>query len=158
MQFGALQGEHAVGELLIDAQLVEHFVGGRDDPALGHFGVGGGEGEDEFVTIDAGLRDGLDVVGKRVVFVEDDVVCVPLAVAVRPPLGEVLLGDRAAIEAPLEGLDDFGFGVEPIHEFVCLFAVVEAKVEFFPDVSREVGDFTVACFHIVFVIWIEFLR
>ena len=52
-----------------------------------------------------------------------------------------LRGDRAAIEELVNDFDDFGFGVEPFDEFSSLLAVVDAIVEFVPDIGGEVGDY-----------------
>jgi len=102
------------------------------------------EGEDEFVAVDAGLGDDLCVVAERIGFVDDAVICEPLLVAVFSPFGEVLLGNGSSVEALADDLGDFGFGVEPIDEFVCGFAFGEAIVEFILDFSGEIGDFAVA--------------
>ena len=119
----------------------------RDDPVLDHVSIRRSEGKKEFIAVDAGLRNVRGVVGKRVGFIDKDAMRVPLQIAAFAPFGEVLLGNGGSIEELVDDLDDFGFGVEPFDEFVSWLAVVDAIVEFVPDFVREVGYFTVTCFH-----------
>ena len=157
MQFGALQGDHAADEVFVNGQLVEHLLAGRNDPVLGGLGVGRGEDHDELVSVDAGLREDLGVVAERVGFIEHVAEREPLLVAVFSPFGEVLLRDGSSVEELVDDLHDFGFGVEPCDEFVSGVAGVDAIVEFVPDCSREVCDFTVACFHMFSFVCVVFL-
>jgi hypothetical protein len=90
LEFGPLQGDHAVGEIFVNGQLVEHLLAGRDDPVLRRLGVSRGEGEKEFVAVNAGCSDVCGVVGKRVGFIDEIAVREPLLVAAFFPFGEVL--------------------------------------------------------------------
>jgi hypothetical protein len=65
LEFGPLQGDHAIGEVFVNGQLVEHLLAGRDDPVLRRLGVRRGEGEKELVAVDSSFGDVSGVVGKR---------------------------------------------------------------------------------------------
>ena len=140
LEFGPLERQDAGGELFVHGQLVGHFVAGRDDPALDHFGIRCDEGEDEFIAVDAGLGDDLCVGAKRIGFIEHVAVREPLLVAVFSPFRQILLGNGGSVEELVDDPHDFGFGIEPFDELVSRVAVVDAIVEFVPDFSREVGD------------------
>lgn len=70
----------------------------------------------------------------------------PIAEGAPLPSGEVLLGNRAALELGCEDCADFGQGIEPCDENVSRDTVAEETIEGFADVEREVGDFSFA-FH-----------
>ena len=42
---------------------------------------------------------------------------------------------------------NLGQGVEPCDEFPARFAFEKAEIELFPDVVREIGDFSIASRH-----------
>jgi len=90
LEFGALEGDHAVGEFLVNGQLVEHIRAGRDHPVAGHVGVGPGEGEKEPGGVDTGGGDVRGVPVDRVGFIDSIVMREPLLVAAFAPFGEVL--------------------------------------------------------------------
>ena len=76
--------------------------------------------------------------------VPDFLVNTPIAEAAIFPFGNILGSDGMAVEIGDNESLDLGQGVEPIDESDGRFAGVEAEVQFFQNLRREAGDFSVA--------------
>ena len=90
---------------------------------------------------DAGFGEVAIAIGERVGGVEALAFGEPLEIAALAPEGEVDLGNARAIELRTENGLHFRQGVEPYDEFPASFAFEKTKIELFPDVVREIGDF-----------------
>jgi hypothetical protein len=90
LELGPAQGKHGVGKIFENADLVIHFVHGRDVPSLDHGSVGSGEGQKEFLAVDPAFRDRFRIFRKGVGFIENDVIGEPLPVTAVAPLGQIL--------------------------------------------------------------------
>ena len=116
-------------------------------PAQQKLAVAEGEHVEQPLRGEAGFGERGIAVGERAGGFEALAFGEPLEIAALAPMGEVDLGNGGAIELRTEDGLHFRQGVEPGGEVPACFALEKAEVELFPDVVREIGDFTVASRH-----------
>ena len=97
---------------------------------------------------ESGFGEVAIAIGERAGSVEALAFGDPLEVAALAPESEVDLRNGGAVELRAKDGLDLGQGVEPCDEFPARFAFEKAEIELFPDVVREIGDFSIASGHI----------
>ena len=70
-----------------------------------------------------------------------------MEIAALAPVGEIDLGNGRAVESGSEDGLHLRESIKPCGKFPAVFAFEKVEIELFPDIVREIGDFTVASSH-----------
>jgi hypothetical protein len=142
-EFAAAQGHDEDGEI---TEMAEGFVGadGGGGQVTSGGGVANGNPASELIGQIGGqepLEFGI-ASAKGGGKIESLLAVGPIAEGVITMIGEVLLGDRSAVEALFEDGLGFGEGVKPGENGFGGLAVLKPLVQFVLDVGRQGGDFS----------------